>query len=228
MANSTGIYVHLPFCPYICPYCDFAKWPHRRSAALRYLSALHAEIDNAPVHDDAGYSTVFLGGGTPNTYNPQDIAALLARLRECFPGPSDRETTIEVNPELVRSQDLVVYREAGVTRLSTGVQSFVSEEIRTLGRKHTVADVEHVVGAAREAGIESVSIDLIFAVPGQTPQSWWHSLQTAIDLSVDHISAYGLTVEAATPYERWHDREPQAFFDDTHEAELYDLSLIHI
>jgi oxygen-independent coproporphyrinogen-3 oxidase len=229
----TGIYVHLPFCPYICPYCDFAKWPHRASAATRYLQALHAEIDVAaprylgdasiPQHDTFG--SVFLGGGTPNTYDASDIVQLVRRLREAFPGPLDRETTIEVNPELVRDRDLQAYREAGMNRVSIGVQSFVPDEIRTLGRRHTVEDVQRVVHAAREAGIPSVSIDLIFAVPGQTPQSWRHSLETGISLSVDHISTYGLTIEAGTPYERWHERDPSAFFDDVREADLYAIAI---
>jgi oxygen-independent coproporphyrinogen-3 oxidase len=221
----TSIYVHLPFCPYICPYCDFAKWPHRRSAAARYLEALHAEIDRPSMPQDDKYGTVFFGGGTPNTYDARDIEKLLAHLRERFPGPDDRETTIEVNPELVRAEDLAVYREAGINRISIGVQSFVPEEIRTLGRRHTVEDVERVVRDVHKAKIPSVSLDLIFAVPGQTPQSWLHSLQTAIALGVDHISTYGLTIEAGTPYERWHEREPQAFFDDTREADLFDTAI---
>ncbi len=225
--SMTSIYVHLPFCPYICPYCDFAKWPRRRSAAARYLEALHAEIDVAGsrrAHDEE-YGTVFFGGGTPNTYDAHDIAALLAHLRAEFPGPVDRETTIEANPELVRAEDLIAYRQAGVNRISIGVQSFVPQEIRTLGRRHTVEDVERVVHAAHEARIRSISLDLMFAVPGQTPESWRHSLQTAITLGVDHISAYGLTIESGTPYEKWQEREPNAFFDDTHEAELYDITI---
>ena len=232
---STGIYVHLPFCPYICPYCDFAKWPHRRSAASRYLGALYAEIENRypsiprgrsiPHDDGVVFDTVFLGGGTPNTYAAKEITELLARLRKRFPGPADRETTIELNPELATSEDFAVYRDAGVTRVSIGVQSFVPAEIRTLGRKHTVTDVERVVRVAREAKIPSISIDLIFAVPGQTPESWLHSLQTAISLHVDHISTYGLTIEAGTPYEAWLNREPRAFFDDAREAELYDIAI---
>ena len=224
--TSTGIYVHLPFCPYICPYCDFAKWPHKRSAASRYLGALHAEIEKVKRARDDAFATVFLGGGTPNTYAAHEIAQLLARLRERFPGPADRETTIELNPELVNEADLVTFREAGVTRASIGVQSFVPGEIRTLGRKHTVSDVERVVRAARDARITSISIDLIFAVPGQSSQSWRQSLQAAIGLHVDHISAYGLTIEPGTPYELWREREPHAFFDDAHEAELYDIAIV--
>lgn len=232
----SGIYVHLPFCPYICPYCDFAKWPHKRSAAERYLQALYAEIAStsstvlAEAGDDHWFESVFFGGGTPNTYESGQIAALAGRLREAFAGPANRETTIEVNPELVGGHDgaleeLLAYREAGINRVSIGVQSFVPQEIRTLGRRHTVQDVRNVVGAARQAGIASLSIDLIFAVPGQTPQSWRHSLETAIELGVDHVSTYGLTIEAGTPYERWHEREPDAFLDDGREADLYAIAI---
>jgi oxygen-independent coproporphyrinogen-3 oxidase len=227
-----GVYVHLPFCPYICPYCDFAKWPHKRSAAQRYLQALYGEMAlRAAQHDECGahanerFTSLFLGGGTPNTYDAQDVARLVQRLREAFPGSADRETTIEVNPELVREGDLRAYREAGINRISIGVQSFAADEIKTLGRRHTMEDVERVVRGARDAGIQSVSIDLIFAVPGQTPESWRRSLETAISLGVDHISTYGLTIETGTPYETWQAREPAAFFDDTREAELYEIAI---
>jgi oxygen-independent coproporphyrinogen-3 oxidase len=187
------------------------------------LHALRAEIDARAA--GGNFASVFLGGGTPNTYDARDLAALIAQLRRAFPGPADRETTIEVNPELVRAQDVRTYREAGINRLSIGVQSFVPQEIRTLGRRHTADDVERVVRAAREGGMQSVSIDLMFAVPGQTPQSWRASLETAIGLGVDHVSAYGLTVESGTPYEQWQTREPSAFFDDTREAELYGIAI---
>lgn len=220
---ARGVYVHLPFCPYICPYCDFAKWPHRRSAAQRYLQALHTEIDRRASAQE--HQTVFFGGGTPNTYGADDIAQLLAHVDAALPGPRGRETTIEVNPELVRAEDLPAYARAGINRISVGVQSFVPQEIATLGRRHTVEDVRRVVRAAREAAIPSVSLDLIFAVPGQTPESWRTSLQTAIDLGVDHISTYGLTIEPGTPYEKWHEREPRAFSDDADEADLYALSI---
>jgi oxygen-independent coproporphyrinogen III oxidase len=215
-----GVYVHLPFCPYLCPYCDFAKWPLRATGARRYLEAVGAEIEREPATPAA---TIYLGGGTPNAYDARTVASLLARLRERFPGT--REISIEVNPELVRDRDFILYREAGVTRLSIGVQSFDSGEIQTLGRKHTVTQVEGVVAQAREAKLRSVSLDLIFAVPGQTPESWLRTLRAAIGLEVDHISAYGLTVEEGTPYAAWRAREPGAFFDDAAEAELYGLAI---
>jgi oxygen-independent coproporphyrinogen-3 oxidase len=215
-----GVYVHLAFCPYLCPYCDFAKWPMRAADARRYLAALYAEIsDRSP----ARASTLFLGGGTPNAYDAPTIAELVGRLRERF-GSFD-EASIEVNPELVVDGDFERYRAAGITRLSVGVQSFEAAEVRTLQRKHTNEQVERVVGRARAAGLESISLDLMFAVPGQTPESWRRSLRKAIELGVDHVSTYGLTVEAGTPYQRWREREPSAFFDDGAEAELYAIAI---
>jgi oxygen-independent coproporphyrinogen-3 oxidase len=215
-----GVYVHLPFCPYLCPYCDFAKWPLRASAARRYLAALDAEIARERRLPAA---TIYLGGGTPNAYDAETVAKLIGRLEEWFGASSER--SIEVNPELVRHGDLIRYRQAGVTRLSVGVQSFEPGEIYTLGRKHTAEQVESVVAAARAASIGSVSLDLMFGVPGQTPASWQRSLRRAIALDVDHISAYGLTVEEGTPYAAWRAREPSAFFDDAREAELYAIAI---
>ena len=215
-----GVYVHLPFCPYLCPYCDFAKWPLRASSARRYLQALRAEIEREPQVQAA---TIFLGGGTPNAYGAEDLAELLARLQRRFGRAG--EVSIEVNPELVRAGDFAAYRDAGVTRLSIGVQSFERGEIETLGRKHVPEQIESVVAQARAAGMPSVSLDLIFAVPGQTAESWKRSLDRAIGLGVDHVSTYGLTVEEGTPYAWWRVREPGAFFSDDREAELYAIAI---
>ncbi len=142
------------------------------------------------------------------------------RSRSCSPACATgfrarRRFSIEINPELDAHGDLERYREAGITRLSIGVQSFEPSEIEILGRKHTVPrKLTDVVAQARAAAIESISLDLMFAVPGQTPRTWRRSLEAATALAVDHISAYGLTVEARTPYAAWHAREPSAFFDD--------------
>jgi oxygen-independent coproporphyrinogen III oxidase len=215
-----GVYVHLPFCPYLCPYCDFAKWPMRASSAARYLQALYAEIEREP---RVLAATAFLGGGTPNAYEAATVCDIIDRLRSRF--GDFEEMTIELNPELVRAEDFLRYREAGITRLSIGVQSFESGEIETLGRKHTPEQIERAVARGRAAAVPSISLDLIFGVPGQTPASWRRSLERAIGLGVDHVSTYGLTVEAGTPYADWHEREPAAFFDDTAEAELYGLAI---
>jgi oxygen-independent coproporphyrinogen III oxidase len=220
-----GVYVHLPFCPYICPYCDFAKWPARASAARRYLDALYSELAR---EEPAPAETFFLGGGTPNAYDAPAIAQLVRRLHEHYAAPAfvgARETTIECNPELVGEGDFATYRDAGVTRVSIGVQSFDPAEIATLGRKHTPQMVRDVVARGRAAGLESISLDLIFGVPGQTAASWRRTLDEAMALDVDHISTYGLTVEEGTPYATWQEREPQAFFDDTREAELYAIAI---
>jgi oxygen-independent coproporphyrinogen III oxidase len=217
--STLGVYVHLPFCAYLCPYCDFAKWPLRASSAKEYLSALYAELESCG-HELA--TTFFLGGGTPNAYDAVTLAGLVTRLQEHFPAAVDQpEITVEVNPDLVRDGDFRRYRAAGVTRVSIGVQSFEPREIETLGRKHTYEDVRRAVADARAAGMNSISVDLIFAVPGQTPESWRRSLDGAVALGVDHVSAYGLTVEDGTPFAAWLRREPSAFFDDVAEAELY-------
>ena len=214
--------MHLPFCPYICPYCDFAKWPHRASLAAEYLRALDAEIEATP---GRAASTLFFGGGTPNAYACDDVAALTGRLRERFQLADGAEITVELNPELVKPGDFRTYRSAGITRLSVGVQSFDAAEIATLGRRHTAAMVADVVAWGRAAGAGSISLDLIFGTPGQTVQTWRQTLQRAIQLDVDHVSTYGLTVEEGTPYERWQAREPEAFPDDGMEAELYGMAI---
>ena len=187
------------------------------------MQALRAEIAAGPVEPAA---TIFYGGGTPNAYDAGELAALTTFLGERFPPiASPREISIEVNPELVGPNDFRTYVAAGIDRVSIGVQSFVPEEIATLGRKHVPSDVERVITLARDAGVRSVSLDLMFAVPGQSPQSWMQSLRSAIRLDVDHVSTYGLTIEPGTPYERWHEREPRAFPDNTLEAELYALAI---
>ena len=213
-----GLYVHLPFCPYICPYCDFAKWPLARSRAREYMVALENEIARAP-----GFTatTVFLGGGTPNTYDPPVVAALVERLRQRFALPEEAEISVEANPDAALCTSFREYGDAGVNRLSFGVQSFVEEELRVLGRRHTPDDVSAAVARARADGLRNISLDLIFGVPGQTPESWQRSLEAALALEPQHVSTYGLTVEAGTPFETWQAREPQAFAGSDREAELY-------
>ncbi|HEY0798371.1 MAG TPA: radical SAM family heme chaperone HemW, partial [Candidatus Baltobacteraceae bacterium] len=217
-SDVAGVYVHLPFCPYICPYCDFAKWPVQKDRAEAYLVALRSEMRATPA---LHAKTVFFGGGTPNTYAPDELCALVVDVCEQFSLAPGAEVTVEVNPDLALCEAFEAYRAAGVTRLSIGVQSFDDAELRTLGRQHRAADVRTVVARARAAGFENVSLDLMFGVPGQTAHGLQRSLEAAIALDCEHISAYGLTVEEGTPYARWHERDPQAFVSNDDEAEFY-------
>jgi oxygen-independent coproporphyrinogen-3 oxidase len=196
----------------------------RRSDAAAYLHALRAEILNAPAFVA---STLFLGGGTPNTYEPHDIATLVTTLRARFAPGGFAEATIELNPdgELCTPLAFQTYRAAGIDRLSFGVQSFVPEELAALGRRHTPHDIAVAAARARDAGFANVSLDLIFGTPGQTEASWKRSLEAALELGPDHVSTYGLTIEDGTPYAAWFARDPQAFATNDHEAELYALGI---
>jgi oxygen-independent coproporphyrinogen-3 oxidase len=213
-----GVYVHLPFCPYICPYCDFAKWQTDAQAARVYLEALDAEL---AMTARVPAQTLFLGGGTPNTYDGAEIARLASGLRAHFSLPDVAEATIEANPDRELCRNLEIIRASGINRLSFGVQSFDAAELHTLGRRHSAADVRSAVAAGRDAGFSNISVDLMFGIPGQSADSWHRSLDAAIALGVEHISTYGLTIEEGTPYARWHEREPSAFADEGSEADMY-------
>jgi oxygen-independent coproporphyrinogen-3 oxidase len=216
------VYVHLPFCPYICPYCDFAKWAWDGARAARYLAALHAELEDAPLVEAR---TLFFGGGTPTTYAPAALAELIGGVRARFALPHDAEVTTEANPDPSLAPRLAELHDAGVNRLSIGVQSFEPHELRVLGRRHTAADVANSARAARAAGFTNLSLDLIFGAPGQTEESWAASLDAAVALEVEHVSCYGLTIEEGTPFAAWFARDPAAFADDSLEARLYAIAI---
>ena len=217
-----ALYVHWAFCPYICPYCDFAKWLYDERAAERYVRALQAEIERTPA---LTASTVFYGGGTPNAYGSAQLVGVLARLRERFGVRDDAEVSIEVNPDRDLTSGFDALRAGGFNRLSIGAQSLEAGELRVLGRRHTAEDVAETVRRARAAGFTNVNVDLMFGVPGQTAASWERSLDAVLALGVEHVSTYGLTIEEGTPYARWQAREPAAFAGDDREAELYALAI---
>jgi oxygen-independent coproporphyrinogen-3 oxidase len=219
---KAALYVHWAFCPYLCPYCDFAKWAYDERAADRYVRALEAEIAQAPGLDA---TTVFYGGGTPNAYAPAVLVRVLALLRERFGVRDDAEVTTEVNPDRSLTEGFDVLRAGGFNRLSIGAQSLEAAELHVLGRQHSADDVAETVRRARAGGFNNVNIDLMFGVPGQTEASWERSLDAAIGLGVEHVSTYGLTIEEGTPYARWQAREPAAFADDEREAGMFALAI---
>jgi len=196
-----GLYVHIPFCRAICTYCAFAKGEFDPAAADAWLEALAAEIthrERATWDPRPRLDTVFLGGGTPTALGPERILRLGDLLRRSFRLAQDCEFTSEANPESFTPETARALREAGANRISLGAQSFDSRELAMLGRIHDAEAPGRAVGLARDSGFTSVSLDLMFALPGQTPESFARNLTQALDLLPDHLSAYCLGLEPGT------------------------------
>jgi putative oxygen-independent coproporphyrinogen III oxidase len=198
-----GIYVHVPFCLTRCGYCDFHAYAGLDALRPRYLRGLLREAAlAAPAWSGVEVVSVFLGGGTPTTMAPADLRALIAHLRERFDIVVDAEITIEANPDTVDPSCLSALLEAGIVRLSIGAQSFDPAVLASLERVHQPASVRAAFAAARHAGYANVNLDLIYGADGETTDSWEATLRAAVDLAPEHVSAYALTVEPATPLGR--------------------------
>ena len=199
-----ALYIHVPFCASKCAYCDFASYPGREGEWARYFRALWEEIGLWRDALGGRYRavTAFIGGGTPTLVPAEYIVETLSRARSCVPFAPDAEITIEGNPGTLTPRKLAAYREAGVDRLSLGAQSFDDALLRSLGRIHSAAQIREAVRMARDAGFTNINLDLMYALPGQTPEQWRESLDAAVALGVPHISAYSLIVEEGTPMAR--------------------------
>lgn len=201
-----GIYVHIPFCASRCSYCDFFSTLRLADAGTPYVEALIAEarLRREELRGDA-VNTLYLGGGTPSQLPVPLLARLVEGLREAMDLSGVEEFTIEANPDGVTPDWCVALPPLGVNRVSMGVQSFEDSILRFIGRRHTARQAVEAVDNLRHAGIANISIDLIFGLPGQTVASWTDSVNQAIALAPQHISAYGLTYEEGTRL--WRQRE---------------------
>ncbi len=201
-APPLSLYAHLPWCVRKCPYCDFNSHTAGEDAPRqRYLDALLLDLERAA--DDAGdrtVETVFLGGGTPSLFTPEEIARLLAGISERLSLAANAEITMEANPGTVECGDPAGYREAGVNRLSIGAQSFSDEHLERLGRIHTSADIRRAVGETRAAGFDNINLDLMHGLPGQDVGAALEDLRSAMELGPAHISWYQLTLEPNTVF----------------------------
>lgn len=194
-----GLYVHVPFCFHKCHYCDFYSITRQTPDRMeRFVDLLLAEAD-LWTHRTPRPRTIFFGGGTPSLLPIASMDRLLAGLRHRFDLSRVDEWTIEVNPATADLDYLRMLRGHGVNRLSFGAQSFVESELKMLERHHAPADVERSIALARQAGFTRLNVDLIYAIPGQTIDSWRYSLERAIALKTPHVSCYGLTYESNTP-----------------------------
>jgi len=197
--EELGLYIHIPFCQSRCRYCDFNTYAGLEGLFEAYVRALIREITLA---GPAPARTVYLGGGTPTVLPLSHLAQILDAVRAAFALSEDAEVTIEANPGTVDAGTLAALRERGVNRLSLGVQSFADDELRLLGRIHTAEQAAAALAAARQAGFENVSLDLIYGLPDQTAAHWRFSLERALALEPEHLSLYALSVEAGTPLAR--------------------------
>ncbi|MCA3453882.1 MAG: coproporphyrinogen III oxidase [Rhodobacter sp.] len=195
-----GLYIHWPFCQSKCPYCDFNSHVAGRIDQGRWLQAYLAEIDRA-AQDTAGLRlrSVFFGGGTPSLMDPETVFAILDRVRANWPVANDWEVTLEANPGSADAARFRAFRAAGVNRLSMGVQALNDEDLKRLGRLHTLADAMAAFDIAK-ACYDRVSFDLIYARQYQTPEDWAQELTRALDMAVDHLSLYQLTIEDGTAF----------------------------
>ena len=201
--TTAGIYVHVPFCLTRCGYCDFNAYAGLERLQPRYLRALLAEASlAAPAWDGVRFASVFLGGGTPTAMEPADLKALLTHLRDRFRVDDDAEVTTEANPDTVDRAKLEQLRAAGFERLSMGAQSFDPAVLRSLERVHSPASVRRAFDAARDAGYDNVNVDLIYGADGEGLDSWEETLRETVMLAPEHVSAYALTIEPATPLGR--------------------------
>jgi putative oxygen-independent coproporphyrinogen III oxidase len=195
-----GLYLHWPFCMAKCPYCDFNSHVSARIDQTRWQSAYLSEIDRVAAETGPRIlRTVFFGGGTPSLMDPALVDAVLTRIRARWPIANDLEVTLEANPTSVESSRFRAYAQAGVNRLSMGIQALNDPDLRALGRMHTAAEARAAFDIAR-AHFPRISFDLIYARQGQTPAQWRAELRQALDMAVDHLSLYQLTIEDGTAF----------------------------
>ncbi len=235
--SKVGVYVHIPFCERVCPYCDFAVIAAPELSTkqeVRYVDALLRElasrsgvyqdpsaVDQSPsaVHRDPSgvdqsqaaasqgpngkgrsLASIYLGGGTPSLLTPESLARIVAAIRAAFPSDGPVEITLEVNPSTLERTRLPEFRALGVNRVSVGVQSFDDAVLKRLGRAHRVEEVHRTLDACRVAGFRAISLDLIFAAPGQDLAGVEADLDRALEFGPDHVSTYELTIESGTPF----------------------------
>ena len=203
--GSFGVYVHVPFCLTRCSYCDFVTYTGMEGLRRPYAAALLEEAALAVAAlgpEPPVVTSVFVGGGTPTLLPPEDLARLLGRLRELLAFASGAEVTVEANPETVDAAMAAGLAGAGVSRVSMGAQSFDDRVLAALGRVHDAARVPAAVATLRAAGVPALNLDLIYGGPGEDDRSWSATLEAAVALGPEHLSAYALTIEPATRFGR--------------------------
>lgn len=219
-----SLYLHIPFCTHRCAYCDFNTYAGQGELIPAYVAGLCREIEHvgkgAP--SDLTLHTIYFGGGTPSLLSPTQIESILGSIEASYRVEAEAEITVEANPGTISAECLRDLRAMGVNRISLGVQSANGEELRLLERTHSFLEVIQAVTAARRAGFGNLSVDLIYGLPEQDLATWQSSVRRILALEPDHISAYALTLEHGTPFERWTKRGLMAVPDPDGAADMYE------
>ncbi|MGO4887244.1 radical SAM family heme chaperone HemW [Anaerobacillus sp. MEB173] len=222
---TKAVYVHVPFCEQICHYCDFNKVFLKGQPLEQYLSAFQREVEmTVAAQPPISITSIYIGGGTPTALDSDQLSRLLKVVNQNFLIKGEHiEYTVEVNPGTVDEEKLTVLKEAGVNRLSIGVQAFQDELLQTIGRIHRASDVYKTIELARKAGFNNLSLDLMFGLPGQTEEMFKETLQTAFSLSVEHFSAYSLKVEEKTVFYHLQRKGKLSLPPEDEEVKMYEL-----
>jgi oxygen-independent coproporphyrinogen-3 oxidase len=217
--DPLGIYVHIAYCSSICNYCNFNRGLYDEALKRRYVAALRQEIAGAPPGLCA--DTIFFGGGTPSLLQPDEIGAIIHSVRDRFDLAADAEITLETNPETIDREKLERFRDAGVNRISFGVQSFQDAELKRLGRIHSAERARAAVREARAAGFDNVSLDLMMWLPGQSVEGWLANVDALVEAGPDHASLYLLELYPNAPLKEEMARAGWSLAPDDDAAEMY-------
>ncbi len=223
IAEPLAIYIHTPFCPTKCGYCDFNSYAMTGDIVHETALAIAEEIRRSPW---AGIpaKTIFVGGGTPTFLAVEDLVAILVAALETHPPVGDIEITSEANPGTVDAEKFARMREAGFNRVSLGAQSFLDSELVRLGRIHRAGEIERAVQLAREAGFDNLNLDLMFALPGQNQRGWEANLDRAFALDPNHLSLYCLTIEPNTAFHQQHLKGQLVVPDEDEQVDMYETA----
>lgn len=224
MDTPDSVYIHIPFCRTRCFYCDFNTYAGKQALIPAYVSALCEEVRLQAAFAEKPVHTVYFGGGTPSQLPSDEVKRLMDTLRETFTILPGAEITFEANPCDVTPEMAENLVSLGVNRISLGMQSAVPEELKRMGRRHTAEQTAEAVQTLKQTGLDNISLDLIYGYPGQTPESWSLSLQTAVSLNIKHISLYALSVEEGSALNAQLKTGRLILPDDSMTADMYDLA----
>lgn len=217
-----GIYFHIPFCKQACYYCDF-HFSTNLSLKRDLLLALGRELELQRSYLDEPVTTIYFGGGTPSLAEPHEIGALLDKVTSVFQVNPHAEVTLEANPDDLSSPKLTELRAIGINRLSIGIQSFDDRVLKFLNRAHDSVAARNCIPLARDAGFNNISVDLIYAIPSQSPTQWRGNVLDALSLHPEHISAYSLTIEEKTVFGNWSAKGKLVPVGEDASAEQFDV-----